>query len=63
MGEEPKKYNEVCFEKDITIQPKAIIGNSEETKNLATKYNLPNYETIDEHMKARKPSMIDFTRK
>jgi hypothetical protein len=58
-----KKYNEVCFEKDIVIQPKAIIGTSEDTRNLATRYNLPNYGTIDEYMQVRKPSMVDFTRK
>jgi len=45
-----KKYNEVCFEKEIKIIPKALIGTSKETKDIASKYNLPHYTTIKEYL-------------
>lgn len=47
-----KAYNEFCFEKDIVIKPRALVGTSDEIKKLSENHELQRYSSIGEYLMA-----------
>ncbi len=52
IDERSMGYNECCFTQKVIIRPRAIIGTSQTYQELALRYNVPLYRSVEEYKRS-----------